>query len=189
MRVIECFPVRLGHKTSMHNCSWSGGTNTDSTKKHARPHSIFRFVQTVKCQRTIFDSHVGPIWNPQKVLRDTLRRTSVFASMGSMGHVVHSGVICGSRSAFLCVQATKHRHTIFHVHVVRVWFPQKARWDTFRQTCVLTSDGIYGSLGHSGASGAQNIDELFFMLRWDRHGFHQKCPGTRFADLMFLHQV
>jgi hypothetical protein len=40
-------------------------------------------------------------------------RTCVFASGG----------ICGSCSAFWCVQGTKHQHTIFHAQVGPVLFP------------------------------------------------------------------
>jgi hypothetical protein len=42
---------------------------------------------------------------------------------------------------------------------------------------------------HSSASGAQNIDTLFFMLGWDRCAVHKKCGGTRYAELLFLHPV
>jgi hypothetical protein len=42
---------------------------------------------------------------------------------------------------------------------------------------------------HSGAFRVQNIDALFFMLRWARCGFHKKHTGTRYAELVFLHLV
>jgi hypothetical protein len=41
----------------------------------------------------------------------------------------------------------------------------------------------------SNASGAQDVNTLFFMLRWDRYGFHKKCAGTCYAKLVFFHPV
>jgi hypothetical protein len=29
----------------------------------------------------------------------------------------------------------------------------------------------------------------FFMLGWDRYGFHKNCNGTRDVELLFLHPV
>jgi hypothetical protein len=40
---------------------------------------------------------------------------------------------------------------------------------------------------HSGASGAQNVDVLFFMLGWAPCGSHKKHIGTSYAELVFLH--
>jgi hypothetical protein len=42
---------------------------------------------------------------------------------------------------------------------------------------------------HSGASRAQNVDTLFFLLGWDQYGFEKKYIRTRYAELLFLHPV
>jgi hypothetical protein len=65
----------------------------------------------------------------------------------------------------------------------------KKRWDTLRCICVFACSGIYRSRSASSASGAWNIDALFFMLRWIQCGFQKKCSGTRYPKLLFLHLV
>jgi hypothetical protein len=42
---------------------------------------------------------------------------------------------------------------------------------------------------HSSASTVRNVDALFFMIGWDECGFHKKCDGTPYAELVFLHLV
>jgi hypothetical protein len=51
---------------------------------------------------------------------------------------------------------------------------------------------LLGSAGHVpdfGASGAPIVDALFFLLRWDRYGFHKMHAGTCYVELPFLHPV
>jgi hypothetical protein len=49
--------------------------------------------------------------------------------------------------------------------------------------------GYVGDVVHFGASGASNVDELFFMLGLDWYRFHKKCDGTHYNELVFLHLV
>jgi hypothetical protein len=67
------------------------------------------------------------------------------------------------------------------------------RRDTLCRTCVFPSSGSCRS--HSalrrvpGVSGARKVEALFFLLEWDRYGFHKKRAGSRYAKLVFLHPV
>jgi hypothetical protein len=121
----------------------------------------------------------GPVRITRKVRHDTVRRTCVFTS----------GRFCGSRSAFQCIRVTKCRCTNSHDGVGLVWIQQKARRDMLRRTCVFPSGGITGHVLHSCASGAQNVDALFFMLGWARCNFHKKHVGTSYIELVFFHPV
>jgi hypothetical protein len=46
-----------------------------------------------------------------------------------------------------------------------------------------------GHVVYSGASEAQNVRALFFMLGWDRYGFHKKRTRTQYTKCAFLHLV
>jgi hypothetical protein len=74
----------------------------------------------------------------------------------------------------------KRRCTICCPTVRPVQIQQKAHRDTLWQICVFASSGICGSHCDSGASGVRNDDALYFMLRYDRYGFHKRresrCP-------------
>jgi hypothetical protein len=66
---------------------------------------------------------------------------------------------------------------------------KKAGRDTLHRTCFFASDWIYDQIVHSSAYGAQNIDTLFVMVRWALCGFHKKCTGTCYVELVFLYSV
>jgi hypothetical protein len=49
--------------------------------------------------------------------------------------------------------------------------------------------GFVSHIVHSSASGTQNVDTLFFMLRWEKYKFHNKRSGTHYTEVVFLHLV
>jgi hypothetical protein len=49
--------------------------------------------------------------------------------------------------------------------------------------------GSAGHVVHFAASGARNVDALFFTRGSDRYGYDKNRTGTRYAELVFLHPV
>jgi hypothetical protein len=97
---------------------------------------------------------VGPLQIQKKVRREMLRRTCTSAS----------NWICESHSTFLRVQGAIHRHTIFMLGWDQYRFYKKCIGTRYAELVFLHPVGSAGHIVHFGASGARNIDALFFML-------------------------
>jgi hypothetical protein len=83
-------------------------------------------------------------------------------------------------------ETSKH---FFHARVGPVQIPQKAHWDTLRQTCVFASIRICRSRSAFRCVQATKHRHTIFKVRWDRYGFHKKRVRTRDAKIVFLHQL
>jgi hypothetical protein len=49
--------------------------------------------------------------------------------------------------------------------------------------------GYAAHLVHSRAPEARNIEALFFILKWERYGFHRERTVTCYSKLVFLYPM
>jgi hypothetical protein len=138
-------------------------------------HKVHYGASGMKHRCTIFHARVGPVWIPQKVNWDTLRRTCVLYPVGSVGNVVHCGV-SGAR-------------------IINVLFFLLG-WDRYRfqKKCIETHYaklvfsypvGSTGHVVHCCASRVRNIDAVFFLLGWDRYELHKNTSGYLALNMCF----
>jgi hypothetical protein len=137
--------------------------------------SAFRCVRGVKHRHTIFHAHFGPVQIAENESWDKVHQTCIFGSGG----------IYGSRSALRCVWGAKHQRTIFLAQVDRYGFHKKHMRAAYTELVFLHPVAYVGHVLHFGASGAQNVDALYFMLEWDQCSFHKSTSGQITSNLCF----
>jgi hypothetical protein len=73
----------------------------------------------------------------------------------------------------------------FHATVGQYGFVKKCVGTCYPEL-FLHPVGSAGLVMHSSVSEARNVETLFFMLRWDRYGFHNNRAGTHCAKPAFF---
>jgi hypothetical protein len=138
-----------------------------------------------KCRLTIFYAWVGPEM-----------------TKSALTHVVYSGP-SGARNinALLFMLewyryrfdknriGTRYIELVFWRMAGPVRIAQKRARTRYAEHVFLHPAGSVVHVVHSCASGAQNVDALFFTLGWDQCRFDKKRIGTHCAKHVFLHLV
>jgi hypothetical protein len=142
-----------------------------------RSRSVFWCIQGTKHWCTIF--HARWAWcGFRKKHPGTCHAKLMFLHpVGSVGHIVHSGV-----SRLWNVDAL-----FFLVGYARCCFHKKRLETCYAELVILYPVGYAGHVVHSGASSLRNINALFFLLRWAWCGFHKKHLRICYAELVFLY--
>jgi hypothetical protein len=81
----------------------------------------------------------------------------------------------------------KHQCTIFHARMGWCGFHKKRARTRYAELVFLHPVGSVSHIVHSGASAAQNVEEVFFTIGWASCGFYKKSDGPRYSELVFLH--
>jgi hypothetical protein len=101
-----------------------------------------------------------------------------FHPVGSVGHVVYSH----------SSEAQNIDSLFFILRWARCHFHKKRR-DMLHRTCLFASSGIYESPSALHCVRGVKYRRTIFHAQVHRVGFHRKCTGTHYAELVFLHLV
>jgi hypothetical protein len=100
-----------------------------------------------------------------------------------------SGGICGSLSAFWCVQGSKRQLTFFMLRWAQCDFHKKHTGTNYAELVFLHPMGSMDHIVHSSAPGPQNVNALLFKRGWDWYEFNKMRTGTCYTELVFLNPV